>query len=251
MTALALAAAPRHHPGDLLGGWLTGHLARRERGVVLTARRPTATQDDASLVAALRAGDEAAFLSLVRRHQPLMLRVARSYVRDPRAAEDVVQETWMALLERIDAFEGRATLKTWLFRVLVNRSITRAQRDRRSLPFCALEGVDGEGASLDDGPTVDPTRFLDPEHPRWPGHWASDPPQLPEQRLLARETLDRVRAAIDRLPERQRDVIVLRDIGGFSSEEACEALGVSEANQRVLLHRARAKVREELERYLT
>jgi RNA polymerase sigma-70 factor (ECF subfamily) len=243
MTASALA--PRIHPGDLVLGWLTRHLARREVRFMLTVGR---TDTDAQLVMALREGDEAAFLTLVKRHQPLMLRVARSYVHDPRAAEDVVQETWIALLERIDAFEGRATLKTWLFRVLVNRSITRAQRDRRTLPFCALEDDSGEG---DDGPTVDPTRFLDPEHPRWPGHWASDPPPLPEQRLLARETLDRVRAAIDALPARQRSVIVLRDIGGFSAEEACDALDVSEANQRVLLHRARAKVREELERYLT
>jgi RNA polymerase sigma-70 factor (ECF subfamily) len=177
-----------------------------------------------------------------------MLRVARQYVRDQRAAEDVVQETWVALLEGIGRFQGRATIRTWLFRVLVNRAITRAQRDRRQVPFCALEGDEAAG---DDGPTVDPSRFLDADHPRWPGHWAADPPQLPEQRLLARETLARVRAAIDRLPARQRSVIVLRDVGGFSADEVCATLEVSEANQRVLLHRARAKVRDELERYLT
>jgi RNA polymerase sigma-70 factor, ECF subfamily len=218
---------------------------------MLTARHPTAARGDAELVAALREGDEGAFLTLVRQHQALMLRVARTYVRDPRAAEDVVQETWVALLERIDRFEGRATIKTWLFRVLVNRAITRAQRDRRQVPFCAFEGDDGDEGPGDDGPTVDPARFLGADHPRWPGHWASDPPQLPEQRLLARETLDRVRVAIDRLPARQRSVIVLRDVGGFTAEEVCATLDVSDANQRVLLHRARAKVREELERYLT
>ena len=214
---------------------------------MLTARR---MDSDAELVTALREGDEAAFLALVKRHQALMLRVARQYVRDQRAAEDVVQETWVALLEGLGRFEGRATLKTWLFRVLVNRAITRSQRDRRQVPFAALERADGDGAG-EDGPTIDPSRFLDPEHPRWPGHWACEPPALPEQRLLARETLDRVRAAIDRLPSRQRSVIVLRDIGGFSAEEVCATLEVSEANQRVLLHRARAKVRDELERYLT
>jgi RNA polymerase sigma-70 factor, ECF subfamily len=207
-------------------------------------------RDEAGLVEAVRAGDEAAFLALVRRHQALMLRVARSYVRDPRAAEDVVQETWLALLEGIHRFEGRSSLKTWLFRVLVKRAITRAQRDRRQVPFCALE--DEEGG--EDGPTVDPSRFLGADHPRWAGHWAANPASfaaIPEERLLARETLDRVRAAIDRLPPRQKAVIVLRDIGGFSSDEVCASLEVSEANQRVLLHRARAKVREELERYLT
>jgi RNA polymerase sigma-70 factor, ECF subfamily len=210
----------------------------------------TEQRDEAGLVEAVRAGDEAAFLALVRRHQALMLRVARTYVREPRAAEDVVQETWLALLEGIHRFEGRSSLKTWLFRVLVKRAITRAQRDRRQVPFCAFDGDDGE----DEGPTVDPSRFLGADHPRWPGHWAANPASfaaIPEERLLARETLTRVREAIDRLPERQKAVIVLRDIGGFGAEEACAALDVSEANQRVLLHRARAKVREELERYLT
>jgi RNA polymerase sigma-70 factor (ECF subfamily) len=216
---------------------------------MLAAGHPTAVRDDTELVAALRAGDEGAFVALVNRHQALMLRVARQYVRDQRAAEDVVQETWVALIEGVDRFQGRATIKTWLFRVLVNRAISRAQRDRRQVPFCALEPAGDDGGA--EGPTVDPSRFLDAEHPRWAGHWASDPPQLPEERLLARETLDRVRSAIDRLPTRQRSVIVLRDIGGFSAEEVCATLEVSEANQRVLLHRARAKVREELERYLT
>jgi RNA polymerase sigma-70 factor, ECF subfamily len=211
-----------------------------------TVARDAAT-DEAQLLADVRAGDEAAFLALVRRHQPLMLRVARSYVRDARAAEDVVQETWLALLEGIHRFEGRSSLKTWLFRVLVKRAITRAQRDRRQVPFSAFEGEDGE----DEGPTVDPSRFNPADHPRWPGHWAAAPVAIPEERLLAHETLDRVRAAIDGLPARQRTVIVLRDIGSLNPEEVCAALEVSEANQRVLLHRARAKVRAELERYLT
>ncbi|HEX2086072.1 MAG TPA: sigma-70 family RNA polymerase sigma factor [Solirubrobacteraceae bacterium] len=215
---------------------------------MLTAAVRQHDSEDAQLVAALRRGDEAAFESLVRRHQSLMLRVARGYVRDPRVAEEVVQETWMALLEGIDRFEGRASLKTWLFRVLVKRAITRGTRERRQVPFSALAGDD------ESGPTVDPDRFLGPDHPRWPGHWAAEPSNweaIPEQRLLSRETLKLVQEAIERLPDRQRDVIVMRDVGGFGPEEVCAALGLSDGNQRVLLHRARAKVREELERHLS
>jgi RNA polymerase sigma-70 factor (ECF subfamily) len=204
--------------------------------------------EDVRLVAALRRGDEAAFTALVRKHQALMLRVARGYVRDQRLAEEVVQETWLALLEGIDRFEGRASLKTWLFRVLVKRAITRATRERRQVPFSSVAGDEEEG-----GPTVDPERFFGPDHPRWPGHWAAEPSNwscLPEERLLSRETLAVVQRAIERLPARQRDVIVMRDIGGFGPEEVCAALDLSDGNQRVLLHRARAKVREELERHL-
>jgi RNA polymerase sigma-70 factor, ECF subfamily len=215
--------------------------------VTLAAARASESED-ARLVAALRAGDEAVFVALVRKHHSLMLRVARGYVRDPRVAEEVVQETWIALLEGIDRFEGRASLKTWLFRVLVKRAVTRALRERRQVPFSSL-ATGGD----DTGPTVDPERFLDSDHPRWPGHWAVPPADwaaMPEERLLWRETLDVVQEAIARLPARQRDVIVLRDIGGFEPEEVCAALDLSDGNQRVLLHRARGKVREELERHL-
>ena len=214
----------------------------------MTSVAHAAPTGDAVLVAALRRGDEAAFLELVGRYQALMLRVARGYVRDPRAAEDVVQETWLAVLEGVDRFEARASLKTWMFRILVKRAITRAGKDRRQVPFSALADP-GD----DDGPTVAAERFLGPDAPRWAGHWASEPSSwagVPDDRLLSRETLEHVCAAIDRLPERQRDVIVLRDIGGFDAEEACSALDLSEGNQRVLLHRARAKVRQELEDYL-
>ena len=205
--------------------------------------------DERSVVEALKRGDEQAFLGLVRRHQALMHRVARGYVRDPRAVEDVVQETWVAVLEGIDRFEGRASLKTWIFRILVKRAITRAMKDRRQVPFSSL-GPDGEE---DGGPTVDPERFLPQDHPRFGGHWAAYPGDwntVPDERLLSRETMDLVRATIDQLPDRQRTVIALRDIGGFTSEEVCAALDLSEGNQRVLLHRARAKVREALERHL-
>ena len=207
-----------------------------------------ALKDDAAVVAALLAGDESVFLALVKRHQALMLRVARGYVRDARAAEDVVQETWLAVLEGIERFQSRASLKTWIFRILVKRAITRAMKDRRQVPFSALSRAED-----DEGPTVDPERFLPADHPRWPGHWAAYPADwnaLPHDRLVSRETMNAVRAAIEQLPERQRTVMSLRDIGGFSAEEVCDALDLSEGNQRVLLHRARAKVREALERTL-
>ena len=205
-----------------------------------------ALRDDASVVAGLRDGDEAVFVALVRRYQTLMLRVARGYVRDARSAEDVVQETWIAVLDGIDRFEERSSLKTWIFRILVKRAITRATKDRRQIPFSALAGADGE----DEGPTVDPERFLPADHPRFAGHWAAYPADwnaLPHDRLESRETMAAVRDAIGQLPDRQRTVIALRDVAGFSAEEVCEALGVSEGNQRVLLHRARAKVREAVE----
>jgi RNA polymerase sigma-70 factor, ECF subfamily len=208
---------------------------------------PLAHLDEAAVIAALKDGDESVFLALVRRHHTLMLRVARGYVRDDRAAEDVAQETWLAVLEGIDRFEGRASLKTWIFRILVKRAITRSHKDRRQVPFSALAADDD-----DEGPTVDPSRFLPAGHPRFAGHWAAYPADWgsPEARLTARETMRLVREAIEQLPDRQRTVIALRDIGGFSAEEVCAALGVSDANQRVLLHRARAAVRARIERYV-
>jgi RNA polymerase sigma-70 factor (ECF subfamily) len=172
-----------------------------------------------------------------------MLRVARRYVRTAAAAEEVVQGTWLGVLNGLERFEGRASLKTWIFRILTNRALTRAERDGRVVPFSSLGS---------DEPPVDPDRFR-PEDDRWPGHWKSSPPSwdaLPEERLLARETLSLVGRAIAELPERQHSVILMRDIEGWSADEVCEALAISEANQRVLLHRARSKVRRCLEAYL-
>jgi RNA polymerase sigma-70 factor, ECF subfamily len=199
------------------------------------------------LVHALRAGDERAFAELVERLSPALLRVAGFHVRDRAVAEEVVQETWLGVLQGIQRFEGRSSLKTWIFRILSNTAKTRAERESRSVPVSALRGDEGE-----EGPSVDAERFLDPGH-RWAGHWASPPAPwsaLPENRLLAKETLDSVRSLIAELPPSQRDVIVLRDVEGWASEEVCSALGLSEVNQRVLLHRARSKVRAGLERYL-
>jgi len=211
-------------------------------------RRPDELADE-QLVAALRDGDEGAFIALVGRYGPLMLRVASTYVRTPAVAEEVVQETWLAVLEGIGRFEGRSSLKTWLFRILANRAKTRGEREARCLPFSCV-AARGED---DDGPAVEPDRFLGADHPRWPGHWAAAPGDwatVPDVRLLSQETLAHVRDAIAGLPERQQEVIVLRDVEGWSAEEVCNALGVSDVNQRVLLHRARSKVRAALERYL-
>ena len=197
------------------------------------------------LLEALRAGDEAAFRELVHEYQPSLVRVARIYVPTQAAAEEVAQETWLGVLKGLDRFEGRSSLRTWIFRILTNIAKTRAVRDGRTLPFSALQdpGRVPEAA-------VDADRFLDPEHPRWPGHWAVKPEHWPEDALLAAEVRELLAEAIEALPATQRAVISLRDVEGWSSEEVRNALDLSETNQRVLLHRARSKVRAALETYL-
>jgi RNA polymerase sigma-70 factor, ECF subfamily len=200
---------------------------------------------DEQLVAALRAGDEDAFRELVRAWNGSMLRVAQIFVPSRAIAEDVVGETWLRVLRALDQFEGRSSLKTWVFRILVNTAKTRAQREGRSLPFSALQ----DPARVPE-PAVDPDRFLPEDHAQHPGGWASPPQELPEERLLAAETRERIAGAIEALPPTQRAVISLRDVEGWTSEEVRNALDLSEVNQRVLLHRARARVRRELEEYL-
>ena len=202
---------------------------------------------DAHLVEALQRGEEAAFAQLVRDHHASLLRVAQIYVPTRAVAEEVVQETWLAVLRGIDRFEGRSSLKTWLFRILTNVAKTRAVREGRTIPLSALQGGDAPEAA------VDPDRFRGADDPRSPGHWASPPAAwdtLPEERLVAAETRAVIDEAIERLPAAQRAVITLRDVQGWSAEEVCNALEVTETNQRVLLHRARSKVRAALEGYL-
>jgi RNA polymerase sigma-70 factor, ECF subfamily len=201
--------------------------------------------DDHELVQRLREGDEMAFAELIDRYGAMMLHVAQMYVRDRATAEEVVQETWLAVLNGIDRFEERSSLKTWLFRILTNRAKTRGQRDGRMVPFSALAGADLEA----DEPSVDPDRFLGPDSPH-PGAWAAPPVPWPEERLLERETLIVIEMAIDDLPEAQRDVILLRDVDGWTPMEVSDVLGITDGNQRVLLHRARSKVRAALERYM-
>ena len=200
---------------------------------------------DEQLVAALRAGDEEAFRSVVRDWHLSLLRVARIFVPTRALAEEVVQETWLRVLGALDRFEGRSSLKTWVFRILVNTAKTRAQREGRTIPFSALQD-----ASRIPEPAVEPERFLPDDHARYPGHWSAPPADLPEDRILAAETREVIAAAIEALPASQRAVISLRDVEGWSSDEVRNALDLSEVNQRVLLHRARAKVRAAVEGYL-
>ena len=201
------------------------------------------TPEDALLVEGLRTGDEAAFAAVMRMYGRGMLRVAEMYVSSRAVAEDVVQEAWVGVLRGIGRFEGRSSLKTWLYRIVANTAKTRGVRESRSVPFSSL----GDGG--DEG-TVDPDRFIGSGE-RFPGHWAV-PPQAwaPESRLLADEALEVVERAIEMLPPAQRAVITMRDVQGFTSEEVCNALDLTETNQRVLLHRARAKVRSALEEYM-
>ncbi len=190
-------------------------------------------------------GDESAFMDLVEKLTPSMRRVARMYVPSDAVADEVVQEAWVGVLEGLRGYEGRASLRTWIFRILVNIAKTRGQRESRSVPFAALSGDDL------DQPTWDPADFLGPED-RWAGHWSTLPFDwrgVPEDRAEGSETLRVIGAAIAGLPPMQAEVIRMRDVLGWSSEEVRNALDISETNQRVLLHRARAKVRRALDEH--
>jgi RNA polymerase sigma-70 factor (ECF subfamily) len=204
---------------------------------------PRAADADTPLLDALRAGDEQAFATLVTRYHASLKRVARAYVSTDAVAEEVVQDAWLAVIDGIDRFEQRASLKTWIFHILANKAKTRGTRERRTVPFASL-------APADDGSAVAPERFQR-EGDAWPGHWATPPRpwEDPERRLASIEAREHLRAAIAMLPATQQAVLTLRDIEGLEAEEVCELLDVSAGNQRVLLHRARAKVRTELEGY--
>ncbi len=201
---------------------------------------------DEQIVASLREGDEEAFALLVDRHGASMLRVAGHYVRDRAVAEEVVQETWLAVLEGIDRFEGRSSLRTWIFTILANRAKTRGEREGRGIPFSSLAAAD---AAVGE-PALDPRRFRDADDPSWPYNWAAPPRAWPEQELMAGETIRVIGEAIAELPESQREVILLRDVEGWSAEEVIDSLAISDGNQRVLLHRARSRVRAAIETYL-
>lgn len=203
---------------------------------------------DAALVTALRNGDEQAFTVLVDTYGPAMRRVALTFVRSQAVADEVVQEAWLGVLRGIGRFEGRSSLKTWLFRIVANTAKTRAVREARSVPFSAF---DSEAAEADE-PAVPRERFRGPTD-QYPGGWVSFPPSWdgrPELALAGKEIRERIAAAIEQLPHGQRVVISLRDVEGWSAEEVCSVLELTETNQRVLLHRARSKVRESLENYL-
>jgi RNA polymerase sigma-70 factor, ECF subfamily len=199
------------------------------------------------LIESLKAGDERAFAALVDAHSSSLLRVAMAYVGSRAVAEEVVQETWLGVIKGLDRFEGRSSLKTWVFSILTNTANTRGQRERRSLPFSSLNG----GAPDRDGGVVDAERFFPPDHSRYPSHWSLGPTAwpTPEEDLVSGETREVILDTIEQLPPAQRTVVTLRDVEGWPAEEICDALDVSEGNQRVLLHRGRSKVRTALERY--
>ena len=194
-----------------------------------------AVDDDHALLDRLRAGDERAFEALVVRYDAVLRRVVRTFVRSSSAADDVVQETWLGVVRGLRDFEGRSSLRTWIFGILLNQARARARRDGQTVPFSALE--------REDGPAVDPAAF------GADGRWTSAPPRLdgdPETGLLSAELRTQLLHAVGELPDAQRAVITLRDLVGFSAPEVCHLLEISEGNQRVLLHRARSRVRTAL-----
>ena len=206
---------------------------------------PAIGEDEADLITALRAGDEAAFAHLVDLHTPALLRVANGYVPNREIAEEVVQDTWIALVKGINGFEGRSSVRTWLFTVMINIAKKRGMRERRDSEVAVMAFTGG---------TVAPARFRAVGE-EWQGHWRENEepspfPDTPEGSALGGELIDVARRALDTLPERQRVVVSLRDMMGFDSAEVCELLDISVANQRVLLHRGRAVVRQVLENYL-
>lgn len=201
--------------------------------------------DDAELVAALRAGDEGAFCWLVDTYSARLQRLARSFVHTAAAAEEVVQETWLAVIRGVDRFEGRSSLATWIYRILTNQARRRGARDHRSIPMSAVVG--------EDEPVVAFDNFFPAGHEQ-AGHWASTPSRwqdLPPEQLEASETIDVVRRAIEELAPLPRQVIVLRDVEGWTAAEVADLLDITDANQRVLLHRARTRVRHAVEAHLT
>jgi RNA polymerase sigma-70 factor (ECF subfamily) len=199
---------------------------------------------EAETVAALRAGDEHSFQQLFTRLSPGLKRMARGYVTSDAIADEIVQETWLAVINGIDRFQGRSSLNTWIFSILINQARKHDARERRAMPFSSLTPSDT------DGPSVDADRFQT-DHDTWPGHWATPPRpwQTPERRLLSLEARAHLKHAIGHLPERQRAVVVLRDVEGHSADEVCALLQLSPENQRVLLHRARTRLRNALAAY--
>jgi RNA polymerase sigma-70 factor, ECF subfamily len=211
----------------------------------VTGAELLASPEDLLLVERLRAGDEDAFMMLVEQHQAMMLRVARMYVSSQAVAEEVVQDAWLGILQGLPKFEGRSSLRTWMYRILANIAKTRGQREGRSQPFSSLVDADA-------GPSVPESWFHGPGH-EGAGGWSTLPNDwrsVPEDRLLAGETIRVVGEAIEALPPAQAEVIRLRDVMGWTSEDVRNVLDLSETNQRVLLHRARSRVRRAVDEYL-
>ena len=212
-------------------------------------RSTSASRSDGELIDAIQAGDESAFVELVNAHHRVLIHAAMTYVHSRAVAEEVVQETWLGVLKGLGGFERRSSLRTWIFHIMKNIANTRAVRERRSTPFSALAAT----AAGPREPCVDPDRFFPADAGARAGRWARQPDiwETPEDLLLSRETQDVVLATIEQLPPAQKLVVALRDLGGWSAEETCRALELTDANQRVLLHRGRCRLRAALEGYLT
>jgi RNA polymerase sigma-70 factor (ECF subfamily) len=218
--------------------------------VIAAAAREGGSAAQSELLDRLRSGERAAFVELVDAWSPVLLGIARLHVATRASAEEVVQETWLAVIAQLDRFEGRSSLKTWVFRILENQARTRGTRETRIVPWSSVFPADHHEAE-DSGPTVDPARFRGPDD-RWPGHWteagvpvAWEP--APEDAVIAADVRRELRSAFDDLPERQRTVVELRDVHGLTSDEVCDRLGLTAGNQRILLHRGRARLRARLE----
>lgn len=221
------------------------------RAAAVRRRRPppwAVNPGEGALVAGLRAGDETAFQTLIRRHQAPMLRLARAHVSSHATAEDVVQETWLAVLRGVDRFDGRSSLTTWVYRILVNRAKTAGQREWRCIPDSQFAPHESDGPA----PEIAAERLLDELHPQWPQPWKRPAPageRSVEDQLVTLEAVGVVGDAINHLPPTQRLVVTLRDVECWTAQEVCCVLGLSESNQRVVLHRARGRVRQRLEGY--
>lgn len=231
--AITLTGSPIHMP-----------VTARKRQPV----RPTAlATENATLVAKLKEGDEGAFEELVNRHHSVLIRMAMGYVADREVAEEVVQDTWMAVIESLDRFEGRSSLRTWIIGIMIHKAKDRGVREKRHTTFSAFETLDDENEEI-----LDPSRFH--QSGEWAGHWALPPQpwdsQTPEKLLASQQAVTAMQRAIDALPTTLKEVLILRDVEGVEAKEVCDMLTITETNLYVRLHRARERVRQAVESYL-
>jgi RNA polymerase sigma-70 factor, ECF subfamily len=213
-----------------------------------TAVQPTPrAQEETSLVTRLKQSEEGAFDELVKRHHSALIRMAMGYVADREVAEEVVQDTWMAVIQGLDRFEGRSSLRTWIFGIMIHKAKDRGVREKRHITFSDFETFDDDREEA-----VDPSRFL--QSGEWAGHWAAPPQpwdeQTPEKLLASQQAVNAMHRAIDALPSTLKAVLILRDVEGVEAKEACEILKITETNLYVRLHRARERVRQAVEIYL-
>jgi len=208
---------------------------------------PVVANGEVALLARLRQGDDGAFDELVTRHHSALVRMAMGYVADREVAEEVVQDTWMVVIEGLDRFEGRSSLRTWIFGIMIHKAKDRGVREKRHTTFSSFESVDDDSEG-----TIDPSRFH--QSGEWAGHWAFPPQpwddQTPEKLLASQQAVNAMNRAIEALPQTLKEVLILRDVEGVGAKDACEILKITETNLYVRLHRARERVRQAVETYL-